>query len=123
MLSTPPASTRSARAGLNLHAAQRDGLQARAAATVELQARHVDTEAGIERGDAPDRRRLAVGVALAEDHVVDLLGGQRGAAHQLGDDGRSELGRRHVAEHAAKPPTGVLSGSQMTASRMARRLP
>ena len=29
-------------------------------------------ESRVERGDAADRGRLAVGIALAEDHVVDL---------------------------------------------------
>ena len=33
------------------------------------------SEPGIQRGDAADRRRLAVGIDLAEDHVVDVAAG------------------------------------------------
>ena len=93
-------------AGLDLHAAEHDRLQPRAAAAVELQAGHLDAEARVERGDAADRRRLAVRIALAEDHVVDLARRQRGARDELGDHRRGERGRRHVAEHAAEASHG-----------------
>ena len=76
---------------MHLHAGVEHRLQTRAAAPVDLQARHRDVEAGVERGDPSDGRGLAVGVALAEDDVVDVLGCQAGAVDQPFDDRRARV--------------------------------
>ena len=52
-------------AGLHHHRRVDDGLQAAAAAAVELHAGHVDRQAGLQRDPAADAGRLAVGVATA----------------------------------------------------------
>ena len=57
-------------------------LQAGAAAPVDLQAGDGDRQAGVEHGDAADRRGLAARVALAEDHVVDRLTREPGAVER-----------------------------------------
>ena len=91
-------------AGLNLHRRGDDGGQARPAAAIDLVARHLDRQAGVERGDPADRRGLPVRVALAEDHVVDLGWIDAAALDDRADDGRSEPGGRNVAEDAAEAP-------------------
>src|SRR4051812_48399118 len=77
-------------------------LQAGAAAPVELGTRDGDWQARVQRRDAADRRSLAVRIALSEDHIIDV--GNSGAAHELGHDGRREIGGRNVLQRAAVAP-------------------
>ena len=97
------------RTRLDLHAAEHDRLQARAAAPVELEPRHLDRETGVERRHPPDRRRLAVRIALAEDDVVDLPGRQRRALHELSDHHCGQLCCEQISEDATEAADG---GSQ-----------
>ncbi len=85
----------------DLAGGQQHGLQPGAAAPVDLHAGHGDRQPGVEGRDPADAGGLAVGVALPEDDVVDDLGVDAGAGHQLADDGRAELGGRDVLERAA----------------------
>jgi hypothetical protein len=92
--------------GLDLHAAEHDRLQARAAAPVKLKPRYLDRQAGVERSHPADRRGLAVWIALTEKYIVDLLGRQRGALQKLPDDRRRKRRGRDVAENAAETSDG-----------------
>ena len=65
MLSAPPAMTTVVGAGLHAHRGVDDGLQARAAAPVDLDAGDGHGQARVERDDPADRRRLAVGTSSA----------------------------------------------------------
>ena len=58
---------------------------------------------GVESDDASDRRGLAVGVAVAEDHVVDVVLAQAGAPDQLGQDRGGQVDGRERGQHAAHP--------------------
>ncbi len=91
-------------AGLHLHARLDHRLETRAAAAVDLDPGHLDWEPRVERRDAPERRRIAVGVALAEQHVVDLLDGKLRPLDDRRDHGGGQPCRRDVAEHAAEAP-------------------
>ncbi len=102
MLSAPPARTRSAAPVWTMHAGLDHRLKAGAAAAVDLEARHVNRQAGVERGHAPDRGRFAVGVALAEQHVVDRFVRQSGALEHPFDHGAGQLDGRDIPEHAAE---------------------
>ena len=62
-----------------LAACVENGLESRAAASIDLQARDRDVEAGVERRDSPDRGCVAAGIALPEDHVVDVCRRDAGA--------------------------------------------
>ena len=104
-LRSPATTTRAAPVATCARGVQH-GLQAGPAAPVDLEARHPGAEAGVERGDPADRRRLAVGVALAEDDVVDIALAEAGAADELGQDARWPGRRRSAGERAARtgPP-------------------
>ena len=91
-------------AGGDLRGAVQDSLQARAAAAVDLQARHARAQAGVERGYPTDRRRLAVGVAVAEDHVVDVALAQPGPADEFGKRHGRQFGGRKLGQRAAHAP-------------------
>ena len=91
---------------LDLHAGEHHRLQPGAAAAVDLQPGDLDRQAGVERRDTPQCGRLAVRVALAEDHVVDELRRERGAAHELLDHRRGQLVTGDVAVHAAEAANG-----------------
>ena len=60
------------RSGLHLHHRVEDRLQAGAATSVDLGAPDRHREPGIERGYPGDGRRLGRGIALPEDHVLDV---------------------------------------------------
>ncbi len=93
-------------ARLHLHTTEHDRLKPRTTATVELHSRRLDRQTGVERGDATECGRLAVGVALAEDHVLDSLGGKRRPRDQRADHARGEILDRHVAKDATKATHG-----------------
>ena len=57
-------------AAAHLQARLDDGLQTRSAAPVDLHTGNGDRQAGVQRDHATDRRRLAVGIAVPEDHVL-----------------------------------------------------
>src|SRR5690606_38288037 len=59
--------------GLHPHRGIDDRLQAGSAASVDLQTGYLHGKSGIERGDPTDRGCFAVGVALPEQDVIDLL--------------------------------------------------
>ena len=70
------------RAGGDLPRGVQHRLQARAAAAVDLQTGHPGAEAGVQRRDPTDGGRFAVGVAVAEDDVVDVALPQAGAGDE-----------------------------------------
>ena len=88
-------------AGLHAHGGVEDGLEPGAAPTVQLMSRNGDGKPGVERGNAADGRRLAVGIALAEDDVVDVAAFDAGAIDQFLQDGRGQIHGGDVLEHAA----------------------
>ncbi len=73
------------------------------ASAVDLEAGHLDGQPGVKRRHSAQRRRLAVGIALSQQHIVDRVVRQSGALQQRGQDGRGQLGGGHIAEHAAEP--------------------
>ena len=75
-------------------------LQAGAAAAVELEAGHAGAETRVEGGDAADGRVLAAGVAVAEDHVVDVALLQARPTHELGQGGRRQVDGGQGGERA-----------------------
>ena len=93
-------------AALHLHRAVHHRLQPRAAPTVQLEAGRLDRQPGVERRDAADGRRLAVRVALTEQHVVDVVGAEPRALHECLDDRRGQCRRRQAAEHPSGAPDG-----------------
>ena len=78
----------------------------------------LDRQAGVERGDPTDRRRLAVRVALAEDDVVDVVGGESAALEHSPHDGVGQRCAGTSRRTPPKRPIGVRTGSQITASRI-----
>ena len=97
-------------AGLHPHGGVDHRLQAGAAAAINLQAGHAHAQLGVEGGNAADGRRLAVGVALAEDNVVNITALDAGATHQLADHCLGQAGGRDVLEHAAVAAHGRAKG-------------
>ncbi len=93
-------------AGLHLQAAVEHRLQGGAAAAIDLHPRNLHRQSRVQRRDAPDRGGLAVGIALSEDDVVDVLGAQSGALHYRPDHRGRERGGGHVPEHAAEASHG-----------------
>ena len=78
------------RAGSNVSGGGHDGLQAGAAATVELHAGNGDGQASIECGDAAEGRCSTVGGSLAEDNVIDDVWVDAGFFH---DGGHHQAGQ------------------------------
>ena len=110
------------RHAVHCHAVGRngDGLQAGAALAVHGGAGGGDRQAGADGGLARD---VAAGGTLlqraAEDHVLDLIGIDLGAADGVGDDVAAHGGAVRVVERPAiGPPMGVRAVDTMTASRM-----
>ncbi|GAA3150778.1 hypothetical protein GCM10020255_111050 [Rhodococcus baikonurensis] len=102
--------------GLNLHDGLDDCLQSRPAPAIHLHAGNVDTQTGVQRRDASDRRSLTVRRSLAENDVVDLCAGNAGTRDEFGDQSRGEIFRSYVTEYAAEAADRVRRGSQMTTS-------
>ena len=86
--------------------AERQRLQPGSAAAVDLQPGHLHRQARVERRHPPERGRLAVRVALPEDHVVDGLAGQRGALQQPAQRYLAEFGGAERLQGAAVPADG-----------------
>src|SRR5690606_28816330 len=72
-------------------------------ATVDLQARNVHAETGVEGGDAAEGRSLTVGGGLAEEDVVDVGTGDTGAGDEFADDGGREILGGDVPQDTAEP--------------------
>ena len=87
-----------------------NSLEPRTAAAVELHPRHIDAQAGVERRDAAEGRRFAVGIALPENHVVDVLGVDAGALDERGEHGCGERFDRHGLQRAAESSHGASQG-------------
>ena len=97
-------------AGLHHHRRIDHGLQAGPAAAVELVAGDLDRQTGRQRRIACDAGRLAVGVALGEDHVVDLLRIDPCALDQRLEHHRAELTGGHIGQGAEIFPDGGADG-------------
>ena len=93
-------------AGRDLAGGVQHGLQAGAAAPVELEPGDAGAEAGVEGGDPADRRGLAVGVALAEHDVVDVALAEPGPADQLGQGQGGEVHGAQRGQGPAEAPHG-----------------
>src|SRR5699024_2768484 len=91
-------------AGGHLERAGDDRLEAGAATPVELHARYVDPERGVECGDAADGRSLTARRALPQHDVVDVGSGQAGPLDEGGEQVGGEGVRVQVAEHPAESP-------------------
>jgi hypothetical protein len=90
-------------AGLHLHRSQQYRLQARTAPAIQLQAGYTDPQPGVQGGHPADRRCLATGIALAEDHVVHRVRRQPGPPHQPVDDRRRQAHGRDTGQGPAVP--------------------
>ena len=77
--------------GLDHHCRVDHRLQPAAATAVELIARDGDRQAGGQGAPPGDARRLAVAIALGEDHIIDLFRIDLGALDQGGEDGRAQV--------------------------------
>ena len=97
--------------GLHHHRGRGHRLHTTAAATIDLQARHLDRQAGGHRHPAARARRLAVGIAVREDHVVDEGGIDLRALHEFARDNGAQLADRHGAQGA---PVSADRGAQGT---------
>ena len=95
-----------ARAGLHAQHRVDDGLQPGSAAPVDLDARDPHRQAGVQGDDSPDRRGLAVGAAVAEDHVVDVHGVDAGALEQRPQHRDTQVGRGDSGERASVAADG-----------------
>ena len=73
MLSTPPATTMSARPHHDRLGGVVDGLQARTALTHDRVGRHLDGQTGLERRHAGQVGGVGTLLGLAEDDLVDRL--------------------------------------------------
>lgn len=93
-----------AEAAADLHGGVEDGLEARSATAVDLDAGDRVGQPRVEGGDPADRGGVGGRVGVAQDHLVDPLGIDPGAADDLGDDERRETGRTLVRERAAEAP-------------------
>ncbi|MCY1227892.1 hypothetical protein D9M72_401830 [compost metagenome] len=96
---------------LHHHRGRDDGLQAAAAAAVQLHARHLDRQAGLQRGPAADAGHFAVGVGLGKDHVVDTRGIDAAAFHHGANGGGGQFLHGHRAQAAAEGADGRAEGS------------
>ena len=96
----------------HLHRRVEDGLQARAAAAVDLQPGGGHREARVQRDDPADRGRLHRRVAVPEQDVVDGVGRDAGALDDRADDRRRQLVGRDVAQ---RPPEPADRGTQRLA--------
>ena len=98
------------RAGLDHHRRGDDRLQPAAAAPVDLQPRHADRQAGVQRRPPPDAGRLAVDVGLGEGDVVDEFRVDPGPLDHRLDRGGGEIldgnGAQAPAERAHRRPHG-----------------
>ncbi len=84
--------------GRDLRRAVEYRLQSRAAAAVDLHTRYPDPEPCVERSDPAQRRRLAIGVPLPEDHVVDVTLTQTCPRRQFAQQAGREVGNRQRRE-------------------------
>ena len=106
-------------AGLHLHAGEHDRLQPRAAAAVELQPGHLDAadrRRARRRGRSPAPRRW--GSTGRGSRRRSRSAAARCAARARAITVAASFAGGTSRNTPPKPPTGVRSGSQMTASRM-----
>ena len=85
-------------AGLHHHGRVEHRLQPAAAAAVELVAGNFDRQVRLQHRIAPDAGRLAVGVGLGDDDIVELHGVQAGALDQRLDHRRDHFLDRNGAQ-------------------------
>lgn len=90
----------------DLHRRVEHGLEAGAAAAVDLGTGDGLGQSGVERGDPADGGGLGGRVGVPEDHLVDGGGVDSGTGHELRDDACGECGRRLLCEHSAEPADG-----------------
>jgi hypothetical protein len=83
-----------------------DSLEAGAATPVQLEAGYADAEAGVQCRNSADRGGLAVGVALAEDHVVDVTLAEPGPSDQLGKREGRQADRAQRGQGPSEAPHG-----------------
>jgi len=86
--------------------------------TIELEAGHFDRHPRRKPAPAPDRRRLAAAIALAEHHVVDPRRIDAAALDQRADDDRTKLPGLERRQRAEKAPH---RGAQRRADRDSAR--
>ena len=76
------------------------------AAPIELQTRHGDRQASLQRDPAADARRLAVCIGLREHYVVDSRAVKASAREHCLHDGRAQLLDRYGAQGTAERTHG-----------------
>jgi hypothetical protein len=76
-------------------------LKPRAAPAIQLQARNFVTEAGIQGRNATDGRGLAIGVTLAEKHIIYIGCGEPSAADKFLHHCSCEISSRHITQGSA----------------------
>ncbi len=86
-------------AGLHPHRGINHRLQPRAAAAIHLQTRNMNAEPSVQSGNATNRRRFTIGVALPKNHIIDVCTRNAGAADQGAQDSLGQMGRRDAFEH------------------------
>ncbi|GFG85591.1 hypothetical protein MALGJ_22670 [Mycolicibacter algericus] len=99
-------------AGGDLPGGIQHSLQPRSAATVDLGSRHASAQPRVQCGDPPDGRRFTIGVAVAENDVVDVTVPQSGPCDQLPQHCRHQGGDRHQCHnttHASNQSTQWLA--------------
>jgi hypothetical protein len=86
---------------LNPHCSVNHGLEPRAAPAIQLQARNLVAEAGIQGSYATDGRGLAVGVTLAEKHIIHIGCGEPSPADELLHHRSGQISCRHIPQGSA----------------------
>jgi hypothetical protein len=76
-------------------------LEPRAAPAIQLQARNFVAEAGIQGSYATDGRGLAVGVTLAEEHIIHIGCGEPSAADELLHHRSGQISSRYITQGPA----------------------
>ncbi|GIX21159.1 MAG: hypothetical protein KatS3mg120_2835 [Erythrobacter sp.] len=87
-------------AGGHHHRRGGDRLHARAAAPIELEARHLERQAGRQPAPVPDRGGLAIAIALAEDDIIDPRRIDPRSFDQGLEDHRAKLARGQARQPA-----------------------
>src|ERR1700694_3932528 len=84
----------------DLQTGRDDRLQTRSASPVDLHTGNRPRQSGIQRHHTSDRRRLAAGIAVPEDDVLDCLRCYSGSVEQALEGTDSEIDGAQRLEHA-----------------------
>ena len=91
------------RSGGHLPGGVEHGLQAGAAPSIDLQAGDPDAQAGVQRCDTADGRGLTVGIAVAQNDIIDVTFVQAGTVDQRAQSHGRQIGSSQRRQSPAHP--------------------